>query len=214
MINVVIADDQEMIRSGLRTILESEGDICVVGEAGDGEAALAIVDAVQPDLVLMDIRMPILDGIEATRRMPAGIKVLILTTFHLDEYVLSALSSGASGFLLKDATSEQLISAVRAVAGGDSVLSSTVTRSLVEFVVAKQTPLPASSEALEELSTREREVLGLLALGLSNSEISQRMYLSEATVKTHISRLLLKLKLRDRLQAVVYAYRYGLVEPM
>ncbi len=210
MIRIVVADDQEMIRSGLKTILEAEGDIEVVGEAGDGEAVVDVVKRYTPDLVLMDIRMPKVDGIEATRRLKDS-KVLILTTFHLDEYVLRALVAGASGFLLKDATSEQLVAAVRAVYSGDSALSKSVTQTLVRFINQNnKDPLPPPPR-LSELTARELEVLMLIAKGLSNQEIGSELFLSEATVKTHVSKLLYKLQLRDRVQAVVFVHKYGIL---
>ncbi len=199
-----------MIRSGLKTILEAEGDIEVIGEAGDGEAVVEVVKQCLPDVVLMDIRMPKVDGIEATRRLK-DTKVLILTTFHLDEYVLRALVAGASGFLLKDATSEQLVAAVRAVHSGDSALSKSVTQTLVRFVNQNHKTSLTPPPHLSELTARELEVLTLISKGLSNQEIGNKLFLSEATVKTHVSKVLYKLQLRDRVQAVVFAHKYGIL---
>ncbi len=199
-----------MIRSGLKTILEAEGDIEVIGEAGDGEAVVEVVKQCLPDVVLMDIRMPKVDGIEATRRLK-DTKVLILTTFHLDEYVLRALVAGASGFLLKDATSEQLVAAVRAVHSGDSALSKSVTQTLVRFVNQNHKNALTPPPHLSELTARELEVLTLISKGLSNQEIGNKLFLSEATVKTHVSKVLYKLQLRDRVQAVVFAHKYGIL---
>jgi DNA-binding NarL/FixJ family response regulator len=209
-IRVVIADDQAMMRAGFRMILEAQPDIEVVGEAGDGIEAIEVAQRTAPDVVLMDIRMPRLDGVEATRRL-AGQKVVILTTFGLDEYIVDTLRAGASGFLLKDAPPEELVRAVRAVAAGDALLSPAVTRPLLERLVprldAPQRPAPPE---LHELTERELEVLRLLAQGLSNKEIAGRLIVGEATVKTHVSHVLMKLGLRDRVQAVVYAHEAGL----
>lgn len=212
MIRVVIVDDQELMRAGFRLILEAAGDIRVVGEAGDGAAALDVVRSANPDVVLMDIRMPRLDGVEATRRLRDH-RVIILTTFDHDEYVVEALRAGASGFLLKDAPPDELVRAVRVVAAGDALLAPTVTRRLLDRVVPRLSPAPDSSAALGLLTERERGVLHLLARGKSNSEIGELLHISEATVKTHVSHLLEKLGLRDRVQAVVFAYETGLVEP-
>ena len=211
-IKVVIADDQELVRTGFRKILESEPDIEVVGEAGDGSQAVEQAVLRRPDVILMDIRMPKLDGLEASRRLAGKVRVLILTTFDLNEYVYEALRAGASGFLLKDAPAEELVRAIRVVAGGEALLSPSITRRLIEEFARR----PAPSErptALDELTAREVEVLKLVARGLSNGEIAKELYLSEATVKTHVGRILQKLDLRDRVQAVVLAYESGLVQP-
>jgi DNA-binding NarL/FixJ family response regulator len=212
-LRVVIADDQPMMRAGFRAVLEATGDIVVVAEAANGEEAVAAAAREAPDVVLMDIRMPVMDGIEATRRLPRQ-RVLILTTFGLDEYIIDALRAGASGFLLKDAPTAEVVAAVRAVAAGDAVLSATVTRQLLNQVGRR---LPAAVSRvpsdLAGLTEREREVLRLLAAGLSNAEIAAVLVVSEATVKTHVSHLLGKLGLRDRVQAVIYAYETGLISP-
>ena len=207
-IRVVIADDQPLMRAGFKTVLEATGTIEVVGEAGDGEEAVRVAEALEPDVVLMDIQMPRLDGIEATRRMPRR-KVLILTTFGLDDYIVDALRAGASGFLLKDARPQELVGAVRAVAAGDAVLSAPVTRRLLDQI-AHRLPAPVP-QAPDGLTEREHEVWRLLAGGLSNAEIATALTVSEATVKTHVSNLLGKLGLRDRVQAVILAYESGLV---
>lgn len=211
---VVIADDQALVRAGLRMILESQGDIEVVAEAGDGEEALAACKQHHPDVVLMDVKMPRLNGLEALRRMAAlgdSTKVLILTTFDLDEYVYEALRDGASGFLLKDVRPAQLIEAVRGVMDGDALLAPSVTRRLIEkFMQASRSPA-ATASLLGRLTPRESEVFKLVARGLKNSEIAETLFLSESTVKTHVARILSKLELRDRAQAVVLAYESGLV---
>jgi DNA-binding NarL/FixJ family response regulator len=213
-VKVVIADDQALVRAGLRMILESQADIEVVAEAGDGEEALAACKQHHPDVVLMDVKMPRLNGLEALRRMAAlgdSTRVLILTTFDLDEYVYEALRDGASGFLLKDVRPDQLIEAVRGVMDGDALLAPSVTRRLIEkFMQASRLPA-ATSSLLGRLTPRESEVLKLVARGLKNSEIAETLFLSESTVKTHVARLLSKLELRDRAQAVVLAYESGLV---
>jgi DNA-binding NarL/FixJ family response regulator len=212
-IRVVIADDQPMMRAGFKAVLEATGAIEVVGEAADGEEAIAAAAAHSPDVVLMDIEMPGMDGIEATRRLPRQ-RVLILTTFGLDEYIVDALRAGASGFLLKDAPTQDVVDAVRSVAAGDAVLSPTVTRQLLDQVGRRlPAPVSRSPEALAELTDREHEVLRMLAAGLSNAELAEALFLSEATVKTHVSNLLGKLGLRDRVQAVIYAYETGLISP-
>ncbi|GAA1559439.1 response regulator transcription factor [Kribbella hippodromi] len=214
MIRVLLADDQALVRTGFRMILDNADDMTVVGEAADGEQAVAAVLEHQPDVVLMDVRMPDVDGVEATRRIckSAGpTHVLILTTFDLDEYVYAALRAGASGFLLKDTLAADLLSAIRVVARGDSVVAPTVTRRLLERYVGSGSTAPVSDLSLDTLTDREREVLGLIALGLTNTEIAGRLFLSEGTVKTHVHRILSKLNLRDRVQAVVYAYETGLV---
>lgn len=217
MIRVALVDDQVMVRAGFRMILESEPDITVVGEAGDGREAIEVVARCSPHVVLMDVRMPVMDGIEATRRIVASAgdsRVLILTTFDLDDYVYSALRAGASGFMLKDAPAEQLINAVRVIAGGDALLAPSVTRLLIEEV-SRRPSVDAASVApgLADLTERELEVLRLMARGLSNGEIATQLYLGEATVKTHVGRVLTKLELRDRVQAVVVAYESGIVTP-
>jgi DNA-binding NarL/FixJ family response regulator len=217
MTTVLLADDPALVRVGLRKILENEPDTTVVAEAGDGEEAIAGAARHRPDVVLMDIRMPVLDGIEATRRIvrdrPAT-RVLILTTFGLDTYVYDALRAGASGFMLKDAPPEEITAAVRIVASGEALLAPAVTRAVIEeFARREPAPAPATPPALEELTPREREVLDLLARGLSNPEICARLVISEATAKTHVARILQKLDLRDRVQAVIYAYESGLVAP-
>ena len=215
MIRVLLADDQRLVRSGFRMILRDDPDLDVVGEAGDGEEAVALAGELRPDVVLMDVRMPRLDGIEATRRILAGAeprpRVLVLTTFDLDEYVFAALRAGASGFLLKDAPEDQLGAAIRIAAEGGSMFAPSVTRRLIErFAATAEGPSPP---ALEELTARELEVLRMLARGLSNSEIAAELVVSEHTVKTHVARVLGKLGLRDRVQAVVLAYECGLVRP-
>ena len=212
-LRVVIADDQPMMRAGFKAVLESTGDILVVAEASTGEEAVRAATEHAPDVVLMDIRMPVMDGIEATRRLPRQ-RVLILTTFGLDEYIIEALRAGASGFLLKDAPTAEVLAAVRAVAAGDAVLSGAVTRQLLDQV-ARRLPAAVSRlpDTLEALTEREREVLRMLAAGLSNAEIAAALVLSEATVKSHVSHLLGKLGLRDRVQAVIYAYETHLIAP-
>ena len=210
---MVIADDQPMMRAGFKAVLEASGDISVVAEAGNGEEAVRAALQYTPDVVLMDIRMPVMDGIEATRRLPRQ-RVLILTTFGLDEYIIDALRAGASGFLLKDAPTQEVVAAVRAVAAGDAVLSAAVTRQLLNQV-ARRLPAAVSRHPhqLDTLTAREQEVLRMLAAGLSNAEIAAALIVSEATVKSHVSRLLNKLGLRDRVQAVIYAYETRLIAP-
>ena len=212
-LRVVIADDQPMMRAGFKAVLESTGNIEVVAEASTGEEAVAAATEHAPDVVLMDIRMPGMDGIEATRRLPRQ-RVLILTTFGLDEYIIDALRAGASGFLLKDAPTQEVVAAVRAVAAGDAVLSAAVTRQLLDQV-ARRLPAAVSRQPseMEALTQREQEVLRMLASGLSNAEIAAALVVSEATVKSHVSALLGKLGLRDRVQAVIYAYETRLIEP-
>jgi DNA-binding NarL/FixJ family response regulator len=215
-VSVVIADDQELVRTGFRAILGSEPGIEVVGEAGDGRQAIEAAGRLSPDVVLMDIRMPILDGIEATRQIvtvpESKPRVLILTTFDLDEYVYEALRAGASGFLLKDNPAEQLISAVRIVAGGDALLAPQITRRLISEFAHRQPPT-ARPDHLQILTDRESEVLKLVAQGLSNAEIAGELYVAETTVRTHVGHILTKLGLRDRVQAVVVAYETGLIRP-
>ncbi len=217
MTTVLIADDQALVRVGLGKILESEPETTVVGEASNGQDAVAATRRLRPDVVLMDIRMPVLDGIEATRRIllaQPGTRVLILTTFGLDDYVYDALRAGASGFMLKDAPPEEIAAAVRIVASGDALLAPAVTRAVIEeFTRLPARAQPAIPRAVGELTPREREVLDLLIRGLSNPEICRRLVISEATAKTHVARILQKLGLPDRVQAVIYAYETGLVSP-
>jgi DNA-binding NarL/FixJ family response regulator len=212
-LRLLIADDQPLMRAGFRAVLEATGEMEVVGEASDGEEAVALARALRPDVILMDIRMPRLDGIEATRRL-SGHRVLILTTFGLDDYIIEALRAGASGFILKDVPTAELVRAVRVIAEGDALLSPAVTRRLLDRVGRR---LPASATtapgALGELTDREREVFELLARGLSNAEIAAVLTVGDATVKTHVSNVLAKLGLRDRVQAVVLAYESGLIAP-
>jgi DNA-binding NarL/FixJ family response regulator len=217
MTRLLVADDQALVRVGLRKILESEPDLEVVAEATDGENAITEARRHRPDLALMDVRMPVLDGIEATRRIVNAqprTRVLILTTFGLDTYVFESLRAGASGFMLKDAPPEELVAAVRIVASGEALLTPAVTRAVIEEFM-RQPPVPTvtPSSALRELTPREREVLDLLARGLSNPEICEQLVISEATAKTHVARILQKLDLRDRVQAVIYAYESGLITP-
>jgi DNA-binding NarL/FixJ family response regulator len=215
MIQVLIADDQALVRGGFRMILEAQHDIEVVGEAADGLQALARARELGPDVVLMDIRMPELDGLQATRRLlqdDGSTRVLILTTFDLDEYVYEAMKAGASGFLLKDVRPEQLADAIRVVATGDTLLAPTITRRLIEQFVRRPAPTTGAPADLSELSARELEVLTHIARGLSNGEIAQALFVTEATIKTHVTHILTKLMLRDRVQAVVLAYESGLVE--
>ncbi|HXH88272.1 MAG TPA: response regulator transcription factor [Gaiellaceae bacterium] len=218
-VRVLIVDDQALVRTGFRMILEAEAGIEIVGEASDGLDALEAVREHSPDVVLMDIRMPNLDGLEATRRMVgdgnAGPRVLMLTTFDLDEYVYEALRAGASGFLLKDTPPEQLVSAIHVIASGDALLSPTITKRVIEEFIRRP---PSTMEAslpptIADLTARELEVLGFMARGLSNAEIAKDLFVSETTVKTHVARILMKLDLRDRVQAVVYAYESGLIQP-
>jgi len=216
-VRLLIADDQELVRTGLRTILQGVEDFEVVGEAADGLSAISQTARLKPDLVLMDIRMPHLDGVEATARIRASEPapwVILLTTFDLDQYVYAGLRAGASGFLLKDTLAAELVAAIRAVLAGDAVIAPSATRRLIERFLEAAPPDPAGqAAALAPLTTREREVLTLLGRGLSNAEIARRLYLSEATVKTHVGRVLGKLGLRDRIQAVVLAYETGLIRP-
>ncbi|MFB9526238.1 response regulator transcription factor [Nonomuraea roseola] len=215
-VRVVIADDQALVRTGFRMILAADG-IEVVAEAADGEEAVAAVRRARPDVVLMDIRMPRTDGLEATRQIVSGgaeeTRVLILTTYDLDHYVYAALTAGASGFLLKDVTPEHLVAAVRLVRSGDALLAPTITRRLIERFAPREEEKSAPHRDLAELTPRELEVLSLLATGLSNGELADRLTLSPTTVKTHVARILSKLGLRDRVQAVVLAYETGLVSP-
>ncbi|GAA2405618.1 response regulator transcription factor [Actinomadura vinacea] len=215
-VRVLLVDDQELVRAGFTMVLDAQPDIEVVGEAGDGAQALERLRTAAADVVLMDVRMPRMDGIEATRRITAaggGPKVIILTTFDLDEYAFAAIKAGAGGFLLKDAGPAQLIEAIRAVHSGDAVVAPSTTRRLLDrFAVHLPDAERRASGALESLTGREGEVLRLVARGMSNAEIAERLYVSEATVKTHMGRILMKLNLRDRVQAVVFAYETGLVK--
>jgi len=219
-VRILLADDQALLRLGFRMVLETQPDLEVVGEAGDGAQAATMTRALEPDVVLMDVRMPVADGIEATRRIVesgSAARVLVLTTFNLDEYVYAALRAGASGFLLKDVPPADLISGIRAVAAGDAVVAPSVTRRLID-AFADHLPDPATGrsptdERLAQLTDREREVLVEVARGHSNAEIAQSLVVSEATVKTHVGRILTKLTLRDRVQVVVFAYESGIVRP-
>jgi DNA-binding NarL/FixJ family response regulator len=219
VISVLLADDQALVRAGFRALLNAEPDIEVVAEAADGLEAVRLAQQTRPDVVLMDIRMPGVDGLEATRRIAAdpalaGTRVVILTTFELDEYVFEALRTGASGFLVKDTEPVELLRGVRAVAAGDALLSPSVTRRVIgEFVTAGGRERPGTSRELEQLTDREREVMVLVAEGLSNDEIAARLVISPATAKTHVSRTMVKLGARDRAQLVVYAYEAGLIRP-
>jgi DNA-binding NarL/FixJ family response regulator len=216
VIRLLIADDQELVRAGFAAILSAEADMEVVGEAGDGEAAVARARKLRPDVVLMDVRMPAMDGLEATRRLlddPSPPRVLVLTTFDLDEYVYEAMKAGASGFLLKDVPRDQLVTGVRTVARGESLLAPRITRRLIERFIAQAPAELSKPRQLEALSERELEVLRLVAEGLSNEEIGGRLFVSRATVKTHVANVLMKLGVRDRIQAVVFAYESGLVQP-
>ena len=217
-IRVLVVDDQALVRAGFRMILEIEADLEVVGEAADGEAALAMAAEVLPDVVLMDVRMPGVDGIEATRRLLGGAqnggpRVVMLTTFDMDKYVYAALQAGASGFLLKDVQPELLVAGIRAVHAGESLLAPTVTRRMIESFIERgpgvATADSAAAQRLSSLTAREREVLALVARGLSNAEIAGELFVSETTVKTHVGRVLMKLGLRDRVQAVIFAYESG-----
>ncbi len=219
-LRIVIADDQQLVRAGFAMILGAQPDMEIVGEAGDGAEAIRVVRAARPDVVLMDVRMPELDGLAATRELlsegPPGRhvpKVLILTTFDVDDYVYQALAAGASGFLLKDTPPEQLVEAVRLVAAGESLLAPTVTRRLIEHFVSSRTTRGQPTPGMDELTPRELEVFKLMARGRSNPEIARELVVSEATVKTHVAHILLKLGLRDRVQVVVTAYESGLVRP-
>jgi DNA-binding NarL/FixJ family response regulator len=217
-VRVLIADDQAMVRAGFRLILKPHADIDVVGEVADGREAVDAARELRPDVVLMDIRMPGLDGLEATRQLLAAgastrVRVLILTTFDLDSYVYEALLAGASGFLLKDAPPEQLVAGIRTVASGEALLAPSITRRLIEGFIRRPPAHQVEADGLEELTPREREVLHLLGQGLSNAELAEQLYVSEATVKTHVARVFSKLGLRDRVHAVVFAYETGLVQP-
>ena len=212
----LVVDDQPLVRAGLGVILDAQPDLAVVGEAGDGMAAVHAAARLQPDVVLMDIRMPVLDGLEATRRIVAAhgdCRVMILSTFDTDEYVFEALRAGASGFLLKDAPREELVNAVRVVAAGEALLAPSVTRRLIGEFARRPPPRGAGPDALTSLTRREREVLEQMARGLSNAEMAATLYVGEATVKSHVAHVLMKLGLRDRVQAVIFAYESGLVAP-
>jgi DNA-binding NarL/FixJ family response regulator len=222
VIRVVVADDQPLIRSGLAMLLDSADDIDIVAEAGDGAEAVAQAAQLQPDLVLMDVRMPVMDGVEATRRITADgfatdpdapVKVLVLTTYHVDDTVVAALRAGAAGFMLKDAAPAELLAAVRAVAAGEAWLQPAVARGLLAEFAARPEPRAPERALLDRLTPREQEVLVLIAEGLTNGEIAARLVVGEVTVKTHVGRLLMKLELRDRVHAVIAAYEYGLVVP-
>ncbi|HCT78301.1 MAG TPA: DNA-binding response regulator [Micromonosporaceae bacterium] len=218
MIRVLLADDQALVRAGFRALLDAQPDITVVGEAGDGAEAIELALATAPDVVLMDIRMPRLDGLEATRRIAleerlSGTKIIVLTTFELDEYVFTALRDGAAGFLVKDTEPADLIRAVRVVAAGEALLSPGVTRRLISEYASRSRSVVKPARQLESLTDREREVVALVALGLSNEEIAARLVLSPLTAKTHVSRAMVKLGARDRAQLVVLAYESGLVRP-
>ena len=215
-VRVLVVDDDELMRAGLRTVLSSDDTIALAGEASSGRAAVSAVRAYGPDLVLMDVRMPDLDGIAATREVLAAspeVKVVILTTFEQDDYIFGALSAGASGFLLKRTPPGELLAAIHAVAAGDSLLSPSVTRIVVERMAGQPTPDLRARDRLDELSARELEVLGLLARGRSNAEIAAALVIEASTVKTHVKRILMKLDLRDRVQAVIFAYESGLAQP-
>ncbi|WP_020664750.1 response regulator [Amycolatopsis benzoatilytica] len=215
MTSVLICDDQELVRVGLRMIVDSQPDLDVVAEAGDGAEAVELARAQRPDLVLMDVRMPVLDGVAATARICAELpetSVLVITTFDLDEYAYSALRAGASGFLVKDAPADEMLVGIRGVLRGDAMVSPSVTKRLIDrYLGADRTPL--DEQKLETLTEREKDVLGLIARGLSNAEIAAALFIGETTVKTHVGRLLSKLGLRDRVHAVVFAYESGLVRP-
>jgi DNA-binding NarL/FixJ family response regulator len=215
-VRVLLVDDDDLMRAGLKAVLSSDARVEVVGEAGSGRQAVERVRTLRPDLVLMDVRMPDLDGIAATRELTTAspdVKIVILTTFEQDDYIFGALNAGASGFLLKRSDPEELLAAIHTVAAGDSLLSPSVTRTVIDRMARQPTPEIGPSRLLDSLTPREREVLVLLARGLSNSEIAQELVIEESTVKTHVKRILMKLRLRDRIQAVVFAYESGLVQP-
>jgi DNA-binding NarL/FixJ family response regulator len=218
MIRVLLADDQALVRDGFRALIDREDDMTVIAEAGDGAEAVRLAELERPDVILMDIRMPVMDGLEATRRIAAGpavdTKVLVLTTFDQDDYLYQTLKAGASGYLLKDVRKDQLIGAIRTVAAGDSLLAPSVTRRLIEDFCRRPPPRTSTLPTpLDRLTERELQILTLLAQGLSNAEIGTQLFLGESTVKTHLGRILNKIAVRDRLQAVVLAYETGLVQP-
>jgi DNA-binding NarL/FixJ family response regulator len=216
VIRVLLVDDQALLRAGFRMLLEAQDDIAVVGEASDGAEAVAAARALEPDVVLMDVRMPVMDGVEATRRLSQAqpsARVLILTTFDLDDYVMDGLRAGASGFLLKDVPPAELLAAIRAVAAGDAVVAPGVTRRLLDHFLGGADLAVRPDPDIDRLTSREREVLVLMARGLSNAEIAEQLVVGETTVKTHVARVLAKLGVRDRVQAVVRAYEAGLVQP-
>jgi RNA polymerase sigma factor (sigma-70 family) len=215
-VRVLLVDDDDLMRAGLRAVLSSDDSVTVVGEGADGRGSVDLVRASGPDVVLMDVRMPDLDGISATREILAvspEVKVVILTTFEQDDYIFGALRAGASGFLLKRTKPEELIAAVHTIAAGDSLLSPSVTRRVIEQMAEQPAPERAADQRLDELTPREREVLELIARGLSNSEIAAALVVEQSTVKTHVKRILMKLRLRDRVQAVIFAYEHGLARP-
>jgi len=213
VIGVVLADDQPLVRAGLRVLMADTPDLSVIGEAGTGAEAVAVVRERRPDVVLMDIRMPEMDGIEATRQLAADTKVLILTTFDDDEYVYAALRAGASGFLVKDMALDDILAAVRVVAAGDALIAPSVTRRLIEEFARTARPAPVAGRGCQAITEREREVLTLIGRGLTNTEIAAQLYISVATAKVHVSRLLTKLDARDRVQLVILAYEFGLIAP-
>jgi DNA-binding NarL/FixJ family response regulator len=216
MIRIMLVDDQEMVRVGFRMILQAESDLSIVGEAGDGAAAVDLMRAARPDVVLMDVRMPKMDGIEACRLIRdhhPDTRVMMLTTFDLHDYVHAALRAGASGFMLKDAPAEQLVDAIRIIASGDALLAPSITQALIDEIARQPVSDPSAFPGLDTLTDRELEVLRLMATGRSNAEIATELYLGEATIKTHVGHILAKLGARDRVQAVVVAYESGLVTP-
>jgi RNA polymerase sigma factor (sigma-70 family) len=215
-VRVLLVDDDDLMRAGLRAVLSSDDTVTVVGEGADGRGSVDLVRSLDPDVVLMDVRMPDLDGISATREILAvspEVKVVILTTFEQDDYIFGALRAGASGFLLKRTKPEELIAAIHTIAAGDSLLSPSVTRTVIEQMAEQPVPERSADERLDELTPREREVLELIARGLSNSEIASALVVEQSTVKTHVKRILMKLRLRDRVQAVIFAYESGLARP-
>jgi DNA-binding NarL/FixJ family response regulator len=215
-VRVVLVDDDDLMRAGLRAVLSSDDSVDVVGEAADGRAAVPLARNLLPDVILMDVRMPVLDGIAATREVLAAApeaRVVILTTFEQDDYIFGALRAGASGFLLKRSRPEELVAAIHAVAAGDSLLSPSVTRRVIDRMASQPAPDTGGAERLDELTPRERDVLVQLARGLSNAEIAATLVIEESTVKTHVKRILMKLRLRDRVQAVIFAYESGLTQP-